>query len=166
MSLNYTLLLIRLLQNMNPPKRLMGNKCAVPSCSTTKRKNPKARFFFFPKKAAVLPIWIKACKSLSSDGKNLRICDKHFEKKYFGKKKLLLGAVPTLCLNMSAEHIILPKHILIGSNLIPIGSTRCGNIRFEDTERAPKEMEDKNLPELGNMVRMKNNCEEKFKCEG
>lgn len=82
---------------MSCTKRLSGRKCCIKICSVSKRKNPEARLFSFRKTDAALNNWINACE-VREGVKYLLICNRHFERKCFGKKLLFPKSLPSLYL--------------------------------------------------------------------
>lgn len=92
-------------QSPKRDRRLPGLKCAI--CSNT-RRNYTGRFFTFPKNKIIYNIWISKTKLLSEDNKKRILCDKHFEKKCFGKRKLKLNSIPTLNLPDPESRPIIP----------------------------------------------------------
>lgn len=77
-----------------------GSRCCIGSCRRSKRNDPSCRLFKFPiESSPYFQKWLKNCDISQENSASKRVCEKHFELKYFGKKYLKLGAIPTLNLN-------------------------------------------------------------------
>lgn len=93
-------------------KRLCGAKCAILSCGRSK-SDKTCRLFRFPNQGnPYYKLWMDQCDN-DFDHKSAIIkfiCDKHFDGKWFGKKKLIKGAIPTLNLKNVKCREIEPFH--------------------------------------------------------
>lgn len=75
--------------------RKSGMKCVVNTCNSTNRLN--IRHFKLNKSHVFYQTWLQNCNIKNSEShKIIRVCEKHFETKYFTKKGLKKNAVPTL----------------------------------------------------------------------
>ncbi|XP_064540526.1 zinc finger protein 665-like [Drosophila montana] len=88
-----------------------GVKCRIKSCSRSYRNGPLVRLFKFPSNDALRREWIASCGLPQDiDTRNAYLCDIHFEKFCFHKKKIRSEAVPTLHLpDPSLMPIDIPK---------------------------------------------------------
>lgn len=91
-------------------KRNSGYKCIISSCLCSYRKSSSdspVRLFAFPLDSSMFNKWVKACSLDSNSVKGTaRICDRHFEAKHLGKRKLILNAIPAL--NLSENTLLTP----------------------------------------------------------
>lgn len=71
-----------------------GIKCAIENCGLSRRQN--VRLFKLLAHHKKYNDWVLNCRLKDSTNKNIVICEKHFEKKYFTKRGLSKYAVPTL----------------------------------------------------------------------
>ncbi|KRF85665.1 oocyte zinc finger protein XlCOF28 [Drosophila virilis] len=88
-----------------------GVKCRIKACSRSYRNGPLVRLFKFPSNDALRREWIASCGLPQDiDTRNAYLCDLHFEKFCFFKKKIRSEAVPTLHLpEPSKSNIDIPK---------------------------------------------------------
>lgn len=82
-------------------KRKSGKRCVIQSCLRSCRDGSDefpVRMFCFPKDEYYRRKWLQQCNLFDDNfgQKTFYICDRHFEIKFFGKKKLLANAIPTL----------------------------------------------------------------------
>lgn len=79
--------------------KIGGNRCLV--CGVSKRREPKIRLFGLPKNICQRSTWISQLRKIPNFSQlvDVRVCDKHFRKEFFGKKKLKKGAYPSLFMN-------------------------------------------------------------------
>lgn len=56
---------------------IMGNKCIAASCGQSKRQNNKLKHFHFPTDKIKLDLWLSVCKVVTTNYKNIRICERH-----------------------------------------------------------------------------------------
>ncbi|XP_034138231.1 uncharacterized protein LOC117590036 isoform X1 [Drosophila guanche] len=85
--------------------RRSGLKCLISSCGCGYRNTSKEssiRLFSFPKNKFFFDKWAEVCNIDKNVYKpKARVCERHFEAKFFGKRKLKANAIPTLNINPS-----------------------------------------------------------------
>lgn len=75
--------------------KICGIKCAVNSCTASRRSNPETKFFAFPSDKDLFNVWISKCGLNESNlPKRLQVCEKHFNPELIGKRKLKKKSVP------------------------------------------------------------------------
>jgi len=112
-----------------PPKKtnkINSGRCIISSCLRSYRNSSKefpVRLFSFPSNNFYFNKWIRNCRLDGNfNRKTTLICDRHFEKKYLGKKKLKGNAVPNLNLGdacLPLFNSISIEHYKIIDNCVP-----------------------------------------------
>lgn len=80
-------------------RRSSASYCIVNSCKRSRFSGEPIKLFSFPDDDRRI-IWASKCHiSMNDVSKYTRICDKHFERKFYGQKHALKTAIPTLFLD-------------------------------------------------------------------